>query len=127
MLRLISGFKDLEVWETRECALRLKSEGRALDPSKKQLFPSDNLLNKSPPQNQTLMFIFHFDKMKKRRHMLSQKESYSKEGCQLTALAADCSDFSLSSLQRQALHSWQQPHLQQLGQQHPSLYLTSSS
>lgn len=28
MLRLISGFKDLEVWETRECALRLKSEGR---------------------------------------------------------------------------------------------------
>lgn len=28
MLRLISGFKDLKVWETRECALRLKSEGR---------------------------------------------------------------------------------------------------
>lgn len=28
MLRLISGFKDLKVWETREGALRLKSEGR---------------------------------------------------------------------------------------------------
>lgn len=30
MLRLISGFKDLKVWETREGALRLKSEGRGL-------------------------------------------------------------------------------------------------